>query len=238
MRMFCEPVSPRLMLLDGWHVHGEQCHDPRDEPSLACASRVPCANPNVQSAGPTECRWDPGLADRRPKPGMETASCVELSVVITAAPVSWSLLDAIAMTRRELSTRRTRHDVALQSWMVPKNFTGGTVQFDHFQTGGTPVKNDYNFYSLQVSDPQATYTFNRNEEKVGHYAFPIDYRVTIPIRGGAIVTMGAYDSNDVAIANHKHFMVVGVPPAPQPFDGQFFQIDVESVAVRAIAADQ
>ena len=52
------------------------------------------------------------------------------------------------------------------------------MQFDHFQTGGTPVKNDYNFYSLHVSDPEATYTFNRNEEKVGHYVFAIDYRVT------------------------------------------------------------
>src|SRR6185503_8434125 len=106
------------------------------------------------------------------------------------------------------------------------------VQFQHFQTGGTPVKNDYNVYSLHVSDPEATYTFNRNEEKVGHYTFPIDYRVTIPIRAGAIVTMGAYDSNDVAITNHQQHVIVGVPPAPQPFDGQFFQLDVEGVKSR------
>ena len=64
---------------------------------------------------------------------------------------------------------------------------------------------------------------------MGHYVFPIDYRVTIAIRAGATVTMGAYDSNDVAIANHKHIVVPGVPPAPAPFDGQFFQLDVESV---------
>jgi hypothetical protein len=80
-----------------------------------------------------------------------------------------------------------------------------------------------------VSDPAATYTFNRNAEKVGHYTFPIDYQVTIPVRAGATVTMGAYDSNDVAIANHQHFVVAGVPPAPQAFDGQFFQLDVVSV---------
>ena len=126
------------------------------------------------------------------------------------------------------------YDVTLhvRGVVEPKNFTGGTVQFDHFQTGGTPVKNDYNFYSLHVSDPEATYTFNRNAEKVGHYTFPIDYRVTIPVRGGAIVTMGAYDSNDVAIANHQHHIVVGVPPAPLPFDGQFFQLDVDSAVAR------
>ena len=44
--------------------------------------------------------------------------------------------------------------------------------------------------------------------------------------------MGAYDSNDVAIANHQHFVVDGVPPAPAPFDGQFFQLDVEAVTPR------
>jgi hypothetical protein len=64
---------------------------------------------------------------------------------------------------------------------------------------------------------------------VGHYTFPIDYEVTIPIRGGATVTMGAYDSNDVAIANHQRHVIAGVAPDPQPFDGQFFQIDVEAV---------
>src|SRR5262245_16312533 len=111
----------------------------------------------------------------------------------------------------------------------PKNFTGGTVQFEHFQAGGEPVKNDYNFYSIAVSDPAATYTVNRNAEKVGHYTFPIDYHVTIPIRGGATVTMGAYDSNDVAIANHQHHVIAGLSPAPQPFDGQFFEVDVERV---------
>jgi hypothetical protein len=111
----------------------------------------------------------------------------------------------------------------------PKNFTGGQVQFEHFQSGGTPVKNDYNFYNIEISDPHAVYTVNRNAEKVGHYTFPIDYRVTIPIRGGATVTMGAYDSNDVAIANHQRHVVAGVAPDPQPFDGQFFQVDVESI---------
>jgi len=27
-------------------------------------------------------------------------------------------------------------------------------------------------------------------------------------------------------------VVAGVPPAPQPFDGQFFQLDVESIKAR------
>lgn len=122
--------------------------------------------------------------------------------------------------------------IRVRGVVEPKNFVGGDVQFEHFQIGGTPVKNDYNFYNIEVSDPHALWTVNSNAAKVGHYTFPIDYTVTIPIRGGANITIGAYDSNDVAIANHQHHVIANVPPAPQPFDGQFFQIDVESIHAR------
>ena len=171
---------------------------------------VPCANPKFNQD--TECHWD--------------------SKLLQTADPAWKL--KLEIVRVFSGNAGKLYDVTLhvRGVVEPKNFTGGTVQFDHFQTGGAAVKNDYNFYSLHVSDPEATYTFNRNAETVGHYTFPIDYRVTIPIRGGAIVTMGAYDSNDVAIANHQHHIVVGVPPTPLPFDGQFFQLDVESVAAK------
>ena len=170
---------------------------------------VPCANPKFNQD--TECHWDQNLLQ-------------------TADP-QWKLKREIVRTFGGKPGATYQVTLHVRGVVEPKNFTGVIVQFDHFQTGGTPVKNDYNFYSLHVSDPEATYTFNRNEEKVGHYTFPIDYRVTVPIRSGATVTMGAYDSNDVAIANHKHIVVAGVPPAPAPFDGQFFQLDVESVKV-------
>jgi hypothetical protein len=170
---------------------------------------VPCANPKFNDD--TECHWDRHL--------------------LQSSDPQWKLKREIVRTFAGRQGATYQVTLRVHGVVEPKNFTGGTVQFEHFQTGGMPVKNDYNFYSLHVSDPEATYTFNRNEEKVGHYTFPIDYRVTIPIRGGATLTMGAYDSNDVAIANHKHFVVEGVPPAPQPFDGQFFQLDVESIKV-------
>ena len=184
-----------------------------DEGSKATASlaglrlEVPCSG--AKFGGDTECHWDPALLQ-------------------TADP-TWKLKREIVRTFG--GEAGALYDVALhvRGVVEPKNFSGGEVQFEHFQTGGMPVRNDYNFYSIVVSDPAATYTVNRHVDKVGHYTFPIDYRVTIPIRGGATVTMGAYDSNDVAIANHKHFVVAGVPPAPNYFDGQFFQLDVESV---------
>jgi hypothetical protein len=168
---------------------------------------VPCSG--AKFGGDTECHWDPAL--------------------LQSADPAWKLKREIVRTFG--GKPGVLYDVTLhvRGVVEPKNFTGGNVQFEHFQRGGTAVRNDYNFYSVAVSDPAATYTFNRNAEKVGHYTFPIDYQVTIPVRAGATVTMGAYDSNDVAIANHQHFVVAGVPPAPGFFDGQFFQLDVVSV---------
>jgi hypothetical protein len=168
---------------------------------------VPCSG--AKFGGDTECHWDPALLQ-------------------TTDP-AWKLKREIVRTFD--GEAGVLYDVTLhvRGVVEPKNFTGGEVRFDHFQTGGTAIRNDYNFYSLEVSEPAAKYTFNRHADKVGHYTFPIDYQVTVPIRGGARVIMGAYDSNDVAIANHKHFVVDGVPPAPGYFDGQFFQLDVVSV---------
>ena len=168
---------------------------------------VPCANPKFNAD--TECHWDKSLLQ-------------------TADP-HWKLKREIV--RKFGGNTRTTYDVTLhvRGVVEPKNFTGGEIQHEHFQAGGEAVKNDYNFYSLVVSNPAASYVVNRNAEKVGHYTFAIDYEVTIPMRGGATVTMGAYDSNDVAIANHEHHVVAGVPPAPHIFDGQFFDVRVEKI---------
>ena len=167
---------------------------------------VPCAD---KFNGATECHWDRAL--------------------LQSADPAWKMKHELSRTFGGKPGVVYQVTLRVRGVVEPKNFTGGDVKFDHFQSGGAPVKNDYNFYNIVVSDPAATYTVNRNVDKVGHYTFPIDYRVTIPIRGGATVTVGAYDSNDVAIANHAHHVVAGVPPAPAPFDGQFFQVDVESV---------
>jgi len=168
---------------------------------------VPCADHFNHD---TECHWDRSL--------------------LQSQDPAWKLKREIVRTFAGRPGTLYSVTLHVRGVVEPKNFTGGAVQFDHFQTGGDPVKNDYNFYRLSVAEPNAVYTFNRNEEKVGHYTFPIDYSVTIPIRGGTTVTMGAYDSNDVAIANHQGNVVPGVPPFPAAFDGQFFDIAVVKVA--------
>lgn len=171
---------------------------------------VPCANPKFNQD--TECHWDQTLLQKDDP--------------------QWKLKREIVRTFS--GKQGTLYEVTLRvrGVMEPKNYSGGEVQQEHFQIGGTPLVDHYNFYTLHVSDPEATYAFNRNQEKVGHYTFAVDYVVTIPVRGGATVTMGAYDLNDVAIANHQHHVISGVPPAPAPFDGQFFQLDV--ITIKAV----
>jgi hypothetical protein len=169
---------------------------------------VPCKGEKF--GGDTECHWDPALLQ-------------------TADPV-WKLKREIVKTFAGSPDVTYAVALRVRGVVEPKNFTGGTVEQEHFQSGGSPQADDYNFYSIKVSDPAGTYTVNRHEKKTSHFVFPLDYTVTIPIRGGATVTVGAYDRNDISIANHTHTVVPELAPAPEAFDGQFFQIDVVSVA--------
>ena len=183
-----------------------------DSPATSLAGlRLEAACKGEKFGGNTECHWDPALKVADPK---------------------WKLKKEIV--RAFVGKPEVTYDVTIRVRGVvePKNFTGGTVEQEHFQIGGTPDVNNYNFYSIKVSDPAQDYTVNRHEKKVGHFLFPIDYVVTIPIRGGATVTMGEYDDNDISIANHQNIVMPEIPPAPAAFDGQFFQIDVVSVTPR------
>jgi hypothetical protein len=165
---------------------------------------LPCKGEKFEKG--EECHWDQALAQ-------------------TADP-AWKL--KLERKKQFGGQPGKLYDVTLRVRGVvePKNFTQGAVKQQHFQIGGTPGKDHYNFYNIQVSDPPSTYTVNRHVDKVGHFVFALDYQVTIPIRAGASVLLGAYDSNDIAIANHKGITVPEI--APTPFDGQFFQIDVVS----------
>jgi hypothetical protein len=200
-------LAGTLLLSTGCQTNSTAHGDPAASSLAGLRLEVPCAD---HFNNDTECHWDRSL--------------------LQSQDPAWKLKREIVRTfagRPGVLYSVTLH---VRGVVEPKNFTGGTVQLDHFQSGGEAVRNDYNFYSLSVSEPRAIYTFNRNEDKVGHYTFPIDYTVTVPIRGGAIVTMGAYDSNDVAIANHQRHVIPGVPPFPAAFDGQFFDIEVVRIA--------
>ncbi|WP_437681393.1 hypothetical protein [Sorangium sp. So ce131] len=118
--------------------------------------------------------------------------------------------------------------VRLRGVVEPMTYQGGTSDGMHFRVGGSPTNSTYNIYSVAVSDPPEVYYLNDNPN-VGHDTFIIDHTKTIPIRGGATVTFVGDGQNGVEIANYKHLVVDGIPPAPEPFIGQFIQLDVLSV---------
>ncbi|XXT14562.1 hypothetical protein WME94_30370 [Sorangium sp. So ce429] len=118
--------------------------------------------------------------------------------------------------------------VRLRGVVEPETYRGGTPDGMHFRVGGSPDNPTYNVYSITVSDPAEVYYLN-DSPTVGHDTFIIDHTKTIPIRGGATVSFLGEDPNNISIANFKHLVVEGVPPAPEPFIGQFIQLDVQSV---------
>jgi hypothetical protein len=175
---------------------------------------LPCADPAARDT----CAWDPALLEGAIDDPMY-ALHREDTIVFGGDP---SVQYAVEIRIRGLSE--------------PKDFSGGEVQAEHFQIGGTPGTNDYNIYSITVGEPAQVYTVNRNEMGTGHYTFIMDYTVTIPVQGGTMVTMAMMDPNDQAIANpggssgsKDPFVVPEIAPFPDPFFGQFIQMDVVSV---------
>jgi hypothetical protein len=178
---------------------------------------LPCEDPNLRDT----CAWDPALLEGAIDDPMYTLHREDV-VVFGGDP---SVVYDVEIRIRGLSE--------------PKDFSGGEVQAEHFQIGGTPGTNDYNIYSITVEEPMNVYTVNRNEMGTGHYTFVMDYTVTIPIHGGTMVTMAMMDPNNQAIANPggasgsvDPFVVPEIPPFPDPFYGQFIQMDVVSVVAR------
>ena len=62
-----------------------------------------------------------------------------------------------------------------------------------------------------------------------HTIFTIDDEKTIEIDGGATVTFHGNGQNGLLISNFSKLVVPDVSPAPQPFNGQFVQMDVVKV---------
>jgi hypothetical protein len=178
---------------------------------------LPCEDPSQRDT----CPWDPALLEGAVK------------------DPSYTLRRETAVTFGGDPTVVYDVQIRIRGLVEPKDFADGMVQENHFQIGGTPGTNDYNIYAIEVGDPLQVYTLNRNEMGIGHYTFILDYTVTIPIRGGTEVVMAMSDPNNIAIANPggasgsvDPFVVPEIPPFPDPFYGQFIQMDVLAVTAR------
>lgn len=122
----------------------------------------------------------------------------------------------------------------------PTNIEGGTVPDPSipYMVGGNvaPGSGDsaainYQQFYIEVSSPAQTYWLNEHNH-VGHEIFKEDYEITIPIEGGATVTVVANDGNEREIANFSEEIFTDMPPYDQmPTVGQFLRLDVMGVEV-------
>ena len=130
-------------------------------------------------------------------------------------------------------------------YQVALHFEGTHEAGDY--SGGTKVTNEFlkcathangglhTWLSMEVSSPAATY--NPNAGGNGGTVRTYDYKVTIPIEGGATVRMKAFDidclmhrycQNNV-LSPCKGYVLPGISPADSPIDGSFLRMTVDSV---------
>lgn len=119
----------------------------------------------------------------------------------------------------------------------PNAYSGGTAN-GYFYTGGTSADPYANVYQLTVSQPAQTYYVNSGTVRPSNdlYCDSIDYEATIDVAGGAKVTLSANTKDALQIKNRDKagnpYVIADVPPAPQPYNGQFVQMDVVSVTAK------
>lgn len=171
-------------------------------------------------------RWDFPCKEpmpENPTPGSNCHSAVE-----SADPKK--KIDQFTLERKFDGEPGKRYRVTLRFRGVvePMMYKNGEMDGDYFYRGGEPNNSGYNIYKLSIASPPAHFFLNR-QDKVAHKIFAIDYEKTIEIDGGATVTLHGNGQNGKLISNYSKLVVPDVPPAPQPFNGQFVQMDVVKV---------
>lgn len=124
--------------------------------------------------------------------------------------------------------KRYKVTLRVRGVVEPMMYKDGKQEGEYFYIGGAPNNATYNIYQLTVSSPESHFFFNR-QDKVGHRIFTIDYTATIEIAGGATLTLHGDGQNGRMITNFAKLVVPDVAPAPQPFNGQFIQLNVMDV---------
>jgi hypothetical protein len=135
----------------------------------------------------------------------------------------------------------TFYDVTLRVRGVvePKSYQNGTSSGERIYVGGRPTSSVHNVYGFAVSSPPQIYYVNA-DDGAGEPSrvVKLDAMTTVAIEGGATVELFVADSDCAMVRNCLDptssvctpLVVAGVPPAPAPYDGQFVQVNVVSVA--------
>ncbi|MFO0722755.1 MAG: LamG domain-containing protein [Myxococcota bacterium] len=207
----------------------------------ACAGGTCCAGVCVQGAAC--CSDAPCLQSSGPGFVCSSNQCVDvagsLSGLLWLLPCGAST-DAVAcLTTSSTITSTTlggatgrTYDIRLRfRGVVEEKTYGAGCRSGRFSSGGVPSADTYNLYRLSVSSPPQTYYLNAGASFVTR-TWAIDFTQTIPMDAGATVTLFADAIDGTQIRNRDDtgtpISIPGVTP-PQPYAGQFIQMDVLSV---------
>lgn len=124
--------------------------------------------------------------------------------------------------------KRYKVTLRFRGVVEPMMYKGGERVGEYFYIGGERNNATYNVYEIRVSSPKTHYFLNC-QDAVGHRIFAVDYTQTLEIEGGAEVVFFGDGQNGRLITNFKKLVIPGVPPAPQPYNGQFIQVNVVDV---------
>ncbi len=194
---------------------------------LAAADPKSDPKADPKAAGPAAAlhgfRWKfpcKEIMPDQPKPG---ADCV--SALVTGDPNKTDNFKSEVSFGGE---KGKSYDVTLRFRGVvePMMYKDGKMDGDYFYIGGAPNNGTYNIYKIEIASPKSHYFLNR-QDKVGHQIFTIDYTKTIRIDGGSAITLSGDGQNGRLISNFKKLTVPEI--APEPFNGQFVQMDVVKV---------
>lgn len=116
-----------------------------------------------------------------------------------------------------------------------KEYSGGTKD-GFWCDGGAPTNDSFNQMSLEVSDPPQKYWINSGAADVSN-CVALDYSRTIPVKAGALVSLGVADTNACQIFNQDSpggdpLQIADIPTVAQPFDGQFVYVEATNLALK------
>ncbi len=101
--------------------------------------------------------------------------------------------------------------------------------------GGVPDGGTFNIFRLHVSSPDKTYHLNSGTSGYDE-CYLLDIQKTIIVDDGAVLTLIADSGGDNygtinMDGDEEPIVVTGIAPYPDPFNGQFVQLDVIDIRI-------
>lgn len=122
-----------------------------------------------------------------------------------------------------------RVTIRVRGVVEQKTYDGGSG-VGYWRVGGTPDATGYNVYRLRVGD--VDHFLNAGMSEIRR-CWPIDYTQSVVVHAGDTVLFETSHTDNALIKNRDGngapIVVPSIPPAPDSFNGQFVQIDVERV---------